>query len=159
MDLNGDGKIGIKDLNMLLKGWNTTYTSNKDTLKNDIVTNWGHLYVKSWKSYSYEDFYNNVTSQKIVGQVSRNNEVLEREKTGSSPPQTSNRPEKDYYHLRVKDFVLVRNETQLYSYNDYTLYIFNNGQVPSKNFLENEFPNGNPFHLTDPSVTKIWYFH
>ena len=40
MDLNGDGKIGIKDLNMLLKGWNTTYTSNKDTLKNDIVTNW-----------------------------------------------------------------------------------------------------------------------
>ena len=96
MDSNGDGKIGIKDLNMLLKGWNTTYTSNKDTLKNDIVTNWGHLYVKSWKSYSYEDFCYNVISQKIVGQVSRNNEFLEREKTGNNLlPQTSNRPEKD----------------------------------------------------------------
>ena len=66
MDLNGDGKIGIKDLNMLLKGWNTTYTSNKDTLKNDIVTNWGRHY--SWKSYSHSDFYNLITSSQATSQ-------------------------------------------------------------------------------------------
>ena len=155
MDLNGDGKIGIKDLNMLLKGWNTTYASNKDTLKNDIVTNWGDLYVQSWKSYSYNDFYNNVTSQKIVGSVSRNNRTLSRQYTGTLP-KTSTRPEQDYYHLRVKNFVLVRNETQDWSYNDYTLYIFNNGEVPSKSYLDNA---GYPFSLTDPDVTKIWYFH
>ena len=82
---------------------------------------------------------------------------MEREKTGNNLlPKTSTRPEQDYYHLRVKNFVLVRNETQDWSYNDYTLYIFNNGEVPSKSYLDNA---GYLFSLTDPSVTKIWYFH
>ena len=138
MDLNGDGKIGIKDLNMLLKGWNTTYASNKDTLKNDIVTNWGDLYVQSWKKYSYTEFYSLITSSQGTSQ-SWNNSSGSNYNTVLSTGKSAN---------SISKFFLLRKASSTH----FIVYNFTSGD----SILKQSYANSSGW--TTPN-DEYWYFH
>ena len=138
MDLNSDGRIGLVDLNILLKNWNTIYTNNNTLLENNIITNWGGIYVPSWKSYSYTDFYNLITSSQGTSQ-SWNNSTGSNYDTVLSTGKSTNSSSK---------FFLLR-------------------KVPSNYFIVYNFRSGDRIlkqsYATSSGWTtsnyEYWYFH
>ena len=123
---------------MLLKGWNTTYTSNKDTLKNDIVQYWGYLYVQSWKKYSFTEFYSLITSSQGTSQ-SYNNSTGSNYDTVLSTGKSTNSTSK---------FFLLRKLSSTY----FAVYNF----TSDDRILKESYATSSGWTTSDD---EYWYFH